>query len=360
MPRHVPRCAGFHPVPRRRDHAVRRQHVVRVGRRSPGTTRSCSTWAPGCATSAPRSRRTARSAARASSPTSTGTTRRVCRSSRRCCSEGAELDVYAPDAGRRPHGRRGLRRDDPPAAVPDRPRHVPGDVPLPRRRRRRLHGRRREGDVAARPARRRDARLPHRVERPQRRLPQRPPAAVRRRVPRDRRRARARPRRRPADPRLAVHAGGVPAKYNWGHCTVDYAVWLAQSRADGAVPPRPTRRRARRDARWPADGSRCRPRATSSSTTPWPATCCDACAHVGRQLAGAAGAQRSRPGDCELGRRRRVAWALPCVTARGRRARRVRARCSATVRTSHVARTSRSCRCGRRSAVVDDGEAERA
>ena len=34
-------------------------------------------------------------------------------------------------------------------------------------------------------------------------------------------------RRRPADPRRAVHAAGVREKNNWGHCTVEYAVWLA-------------------------------------------------------------------------------------------------------------------------------------
>ena len=42
-----------------------------------------------------------------------------------------------------------------------------------------------------------------------------------------RRRRRAVRGRRPADPRRPVHAGRVRPQEHWGHCTIEYAVWLA-------------------------------------------------------------------------------------------------------------------------------------
>ena len=88
--------------------------------------------------------------------------------------------------------------------------------------------------------------LGYRVDagRRQRRLLSRPPAAARRQLRRHRRGARAGRRRRPADPRRAVHAGRVRQEGDWGHCTFEYAVWLAGEagvQPAGPVPPRPDR-----------------------------------------------------------------------------------------------------------------------
>ena len=272
-PRHVPRRAGFDPVPWRRDHVATAATRRACPSTSRGTTRSLFDIGTGlryfgCDAAAGRlvPRHLPADA------TSTGTTPRACRSSRRCCSPGAELDVYGPaqDDGRT--RRRGVRRDDPPAAVPDRPRRVPRHVPVPRRRRRRVHDRRRRRSTSRfDPARRRRrSATASSGTVAQRRLHQRPPAALRRRLPRQRRRARARPRRRPADPRLAVHAGGVRPEVRRGatapSSTRCGSPATAGREAAGAVPPRPdphattrsTRSAsARRSAgrRWPASRS---------------------------------------------------------------------------------------------------------
>ena len=185
--------------------------------------RCCSTSAPGCATSA--SSAASRSAARAWSATSTGTTSRACRSSAAAAPRHPPHRLRAVRARRAP-GRRGAGGDDLPAAVPDRPRRLP-----------RAHRGARAG--AALPDRR-----------------------VRRR---DRRRARTSARRSATASRTAATsvayisdhqqptsgariADGVvravpgvdllihdaqytPAEFarksTWGHCTVEYAVWLA-------------------------------------------------------------------------------------------------------------------------------------
>ena len=113
-----------------------------------------------------------------------------------------------------------------------------------------LERRRRQGEGAARAARRPHQRLPRRARR-------RHVAYMSdHQMPLDGSHdvsdggARAVRRRRPAHPRRAVHAPrSSPAKANWGHCTVDYAVHVAEEagrQAPGAVPPRPRPRRRRR------------------------------------------------------------------------------------------------------------------
>ena len=123
---------GSTPCHRRGDRAVRRQHLV-VSVTPPATTRCCSTSAPGCATLG---------IGHPADQPFRGTCLlshlhwdhvRACRSSRRCCARRLELDVYAPVAGRRSHGRRravGTRSVPPmfPIALDD----LPGRHRVPR------------------------------------------------------------------------------------------------------------------------------------------------------------------------------------------------------------------------------------
>ena len=218
-----------------------------------------------------RSTATSRCAHRRSSPTSTGTTCRACRSSRRPATrvQARRLRPTQLDAGRSPRrstsscARRSSRsacRTCSATSVPRRGRR-PSAVGLgqgegPRRPHVGVtNGYRIEmggGSVAYIS----DHQMP------------------RRRQPRCARcRARALRRRRPADPRRAVHASGSSAKSDWGHCT---STTPCSSRPGGpparAVPPRPgTHRRRRRprsaDARSsPGHGGR---RGASPPTKAW-------------------------------------------------------------------------------------------
>ena len=131
---------------------------------------------------------------------------------------GAELDVYAPQQDDGRSLAEVFDDDDLPAGVPGHDRPVPRHGALPR------HSndddfadRRREGAAAAGAARRADARLPRRVGRPQRRLPERPPAArTTARFAVTDGALRAGRGRRPADPRLAVHRRRVPGEEQLG------------------------------------------------------------------------------------------------------------------------------------------------
>ena len=176
--------------------------------------RSCSTSAPGCATSAPAGRPTAPSGAPRSSPTSTGTTSRACRSSSPLLRDGAHLDVYAPLAGGRAQRPRGLRRLPPPALLPGHARGTScGDghasTTWPTRSSRSAGPRSCPGSIPhVGPT------LGYRVDVGRRvgRLPVRPPAAVGRLLPVEPRGPRAVRRRRPRHPRRAVHAERVRAR----------------------------------------------------------------------------------------------------------------------------------------------------
>ena len=168
---------------------------------------------------------------RAAHATCTGTTSRACRSSRRCTAGGGVVDVYGPQQDDGPLGEvfRGVMR---PPYFPITPRPARGDGRVPRRRRRRLRGQRREGAVALGPPRRPDARVPGRAGRRLGRLPLRP-------------RARARCPTTPttssptrcsssatASTCSSTTRSTPPSEYelkrHWGHCTVDYALHVAK------------------------------------------------------------------------------------------------------------------------------------
>ena len=200
-----------------------------VARRRPASTRCCSISAPGCATSA---------AAMPDDQPFQGT----CLLSHLHWDHVQGLPFFTPllRAGRRaststPRRRRTAGRcdddrrlDHPPAVVPGPRRPAAGRGSLPRHRRRRLRGRRRQGDGPPGAARRTDARLP-------RRLAGRSVAYISdHQQPLD-----GSTRPSPDGARswsegvdLLIHdAQYTPrsslSKATWGHCTIDYAVWLA-------------------------------------------------------------------------------------------------------------------------------------
>ena len=141
--------------------------------------------------------------------------------------EDSELVVYAPaqDDGRTAAEVLGV--DDLPADVPDRARRVPRPDRDPRA------GRRSSSiggfDVESGAVPHVGETLGYRVTHGgvERRLRQRPPAAARAGRTSPTSVVRAVRGRRPADPRRPVHAGRVRPQEHWGHCTVEYAVWLA-------------------------------------------------------------------------------------------------------------------------------------
>ena len=202
---------------------------------------------------APPSRSTAASAARRSSPTSTGTTCRACRSSRPVLVAGAEFDIYAPpqDDGRSVDEAFDVFMQPP--YFPVRVTDLPSEHPLPRLPGGPVHDRRRRG---AGPARSRTSASPTATAStwggatvaylPDHQQPLDGSIVV------AGRRARAGGRRRPADPRRAVHDGRVRREGALGplHRTSTRSSWPSEA---GAKPPRPVpprsgphRRRARR------------------------------------------------------------------------------------------------------------------
>ena len=165
--------------------------------------------------------------------TSTGTTSRACRSSRRCAARRRSIDVYGPAAGGRP-ARRGVRRGDAARRIfpitPDRARRRRSPSTTPATTTSRSDGAKVRSPLGA----------PHR---PHARLPRRDGRRLGR-VP-------LRPRARHACPTtptttcppdvlelcdgvdLLIHdaqhtAEEYEIEAHWGHCTIDYAVHVAQ------------------------------------------------------------------------------------------------------------------------------------
>ena len=155
---------GSTPCDGRAVRALRRQHLVRRRSSPTATTRSSSTWEPGCGRTATRSWRRARSSgstARCCSATSTGTTSRACRSSARC--RAPTRPSTCTVRARRRSARRGVRRGHVPAVLPDHARGAARHGALLRRRRRPLPRQRREGAVALGAPHEPDARVPARA-----------------------------------------------------------------------------------------------------------------------------------------------------------------------------------------------------
>ena len=207
-----------------------------------------------------------------------------------------------------------------PAAVPGRPRRVPRRTSTSTSRRRRVPiGGIDVVSAPSMPARRRHARLPRHA-----RTASASPTSATTSSPCDGATiadgvARAVRGRRPVDPRRPVHAGGVRPEVDWGHCTIEYAVWLAgrgRCQAAGAVPPRPDPRRRHdrpsgRRRRQPAArrwASTCSPPAKGSRVELGTLTRVDTVARRRRHRAG----RRVRGGRRgEAGRRHDVACAGP-------------------------------------------------
>ena len=196
---HVPRRSGFDPLPRRRHHAVRRQHVVRVDRDPRTRSRSCSTWAPACATSGMQQPHD-------------GTFRGTCLLSHLHWDHTQGLPVLHADAvlrlaarrlrtrrrrtaapSARCFTRRSARRCSRSGSTCSRARSTSTTSATTTSRSRTTS----RSWLAADPARRPDVRLSRRVERPQRRVHQRPSAALRRIDA-------APPTRRSSSPRRAI------------------------------------------------------------------------------------------------------------------------------------------------------------
>ena len=123
--------------------------------------------------------------------------------------EGFESRCLRSGTGRRPLARRGRVVHDSSAAVSRERRRVARHRPLPRHGRLRFLDRRVQRDGPAHPAPRADPRLSGRVEWSLDRLPLGSPATIRWQLLGCARRARTGRRRRPVDPRLAVHAARV-------------------------------------------------------------------------------------------------------------------------------------------------------
>ena len=142
---------------------------------------------------------------------------------------GAQFDVYGPPQPEARRAGRGVRRVHAPAVLPGHHQGPARRHPLPRRLGRRPRARRRQGHA---PARCPTSGLTngYRVEMggavvaylSDHQMPVDGSHDVSDAVLEPLR------RRRPADPRRAVHRRRVPGEVDWGHCTSDFAVHVAQ------------------------------------------------------------------------------------------------------------------------------------